>query len=185
MSTSIHQVLNLPPKGSALSLGPVKIDSVFPPSVTKTGKSMRNITVSDSSGKSKMSLWGAAANLNINQGDTVTFVGAIKRNDYNGVTSITAENVTIEGGESAQSAPTGNSAPSNSGSSSSGKISLDVMARQIALFTYELQQALIHMEIDNQIVNKITENAPQIAALWWFGEKQLKEPEQVDSEAGF
>jgi hypothetical protein len=146
---------------------------------------MRNITVSDSSGKSKMSLWGAAANLNINQGDTVTFVGAIKRNDYNGVTSITAENVTIEVGESAQSAPVGNSAPSNGGSSSSGKISLDVMARQIALFTYELQQALIHMEIDNQIVNKITENAPQIAALWWFGEKQLKEPEQVDSEAGF
>jgi hypothetical protein len=183
MSTSIHQVLNLSPKGSALSLGPVKVDSVFPASVTKTGKSMRNITVSDSSGKSKMSLWGAAANLNINQGDTVTFVGAIKRNDYNGVTSITAENVTIEGGDSAQSAPTGNSAPSNGGGS--GKISLDVMARQIALFTYELQQALIHMEIDNQIVNKITENAPQIAALWWFGEKQLKEPEQVDSEAGF
>lgn len=172
MSTSIHQVLNLPPKGEALSLGPVKIESAFPASVTKTGKAMRNITVSDSSGKSKMTLWGAAASLNLNQGDTVTFIGKIKRNDYNGVTSIVSENATVDSNGAAPAAS--GSAPSAL-SHSSTKIPLDEMARQIALFTYELQQALIAMEIDTAITNEITKNAPQIAALWWFGEKQLKQ----------
>lgn len=172
MSTSIHQVLNLPPKGEALSLGPVKIESAFPASVTKTGKAMRNITVSDSSGKSKMTLWGAAASLNLNQGDTVTFIGKIKRNDYNGVTSIVSENATVDPNGAAVSAP---SQPQSGLGGSSTKIPLDEMARQIALFTYELQQALIAMEIDTTITNEITKNAPQIAALWWFGEKQLKQ----------
>lgn len=182
MSTSIHQVLNLPPKGEALSLGPVKIDNAFPSSVTKTGKAMRNISVSDSSGKSKMTLWGAAANLNLNQGDTVTFIGKIKRNDYNGVTSIVTENATIDANGVAPAASGSASTVSNN---TSNKIPLDEMARQIALFTYELQQALIAMEIDNSITNEITKNAPQIAALWWFGEKQLKQSftEEVEPEA--
>lgn len=174
MSTSIHQVLNLPAKGSAMSLGPVKIDAVYETKQSSNGKSYRNISISDGSGKSKMSLWGNAASLPLNKGDTVTFVGSLKKNEYNGNVSISTDNCSLAGGDAAAPAQ-----PSSGGSfvpaSSGTKMPLHEMARQMALFTFELQEQLRQFEINKEAAEKILARAPEFAALWWFGEKQLKE----------
>lgn len=176
MSTSIHQVLNLPPKGSAMSLGPVKIEASYPISTTGNGKQYRNITVSDSSGKSKMTIWGASANININKGDTVTFIGKIKRNDYNGNTTISSEDVKIDGASEAPEATSnGGTSSFSAPAASSNKLPIHELARQMALFTFEFQEALRAMEIKNEIADQLIARAPEYAALWWFGEKQLKE----------
>lgn len=176
MSTSIHQVLNLPPKGSAMSLGPVKIEASYPIATTGNGKQYRNITVSDSSGKSKMTIWGESANMNLNKGDTVTFIGKIKRNDYNGNTTISAEDVKTDN-SSGGSSSNGNEAsqPASFVAQSSNKLAVHELARQMALFTFEFQEALRAMEIKNEITDQLVARAPEYAALWWFGEKQLKE----------
>lgn len=175
MSTSIHQVLNLPPKGSAMSLGPVKIDAVYPVSTTANGKQYRNISVSDSSGKSKMSIWGPSANLNLNKGDTVTFIGKIKRNDYNGNTTISSEDVKVDGVGEVAEAASGSGQTFSAPVASSSKLPIHELARQMALFTFEFQEALRAMEIKNEIADQLIARAPEYAALWWFGEKQLKE----------
>jgi hypothetical protein len=174
MSTSIHQVLNLPAKGTAMSLGPVKIDAVYEVKQSSNGKNYRNISISDGSGKSKMSLWGASASLPLNKGDTVTFVGTLKKNEYNGTTSISTDNCSLAGGESA---PVFSAAPSNNTPAIYGgqKLAMHELARQMATFTFELQEALRQMEIKNEIADQIVARAPEYAALWWFGERQLKE----------
>jgi hypothetical protein len=45
----------------------------------------------------------------------------------------------------------------------------------MALFTFEFQEALRVMEIPKETIEKMVVRAPEFAALWWFGEKQLKE----------
>lgn len=178
MSTSIHQVLNLPAKGTAMSLGPVKIDAVYESKQSSNGKSYRNISISDGSGKSKMSLWGTAAGLPLNKGDTVTFVGTLKKNEYNGTVSISTDNCSLAGADAA--APSQSSTGGSPAPASSTKLPLHEIARQMALFTFELQEALRAMEIDKATADQIVARAPEYAALWWFGEKQLKEATPED-----
>jgi hypothetical protein len=174
MPSTIHQVLNLPSKGTAMSLGPVKIDAVYETKLSSNGKNYRNISISDNSGKSKMSLWGAACDCNLKQGDTVTFVGTLKKNEYNGAVSISSESCSIAG--SSTSLP---AAPTTSAVSlpetPTAKVPLHELARQMALFTFEFQEALRVMEIPKETIEKMVVRAPEFAALWWFGEKQLKE----------
>jgi hypothetical protein len=174
MPSTIHQVLNLPSKGTAMSLGPVKIDAVYETKLSSNGKNYRNISISDNSGKSKMSLWGAACDCNLKQGDTVTFVGTLKKNEYNGAVSISSESCSIAG--SSTSLP---AAPTTSAvllpETPTAKVPLHELARQMALFTFEFQEALRVMEIPKETIEKMVVRAPEFAALWWFGEKQLKE----------
>ena len=175
MSSSIHQILNLPPKGTALSLGPVKVTSVYPVSSSSNGKKYRNVSIEDASGKSKMSLWESAANCPLEKGDTVTFVGTIKRNDYNGTTSITTSDARLSETSSAgTSSPEAGAPTTQSRTAPSEKLSIYEMALQITQFTVELQEQLAAAELNKEVVDAITKNAPQIAALWWFGEKRLK-----------
>jgi DNA polymerase III alpha subunit len=184
MSSSIHQILNLPPKGSALSLGPVKVTSAYPVSTSSNGKKYVNINVEDSSGKCKMTLWESAANCRLAKGDVVTFIGAIKRNDYNGVTSITTSDAKIsDGGEgNGQEPQASTNNTSNFKGASAEKLSIYEMALQIAQFTSELQEQLANAEINKEIITEIVKSAPQIAALWWFGEKRLKaNPDPLES----
>jgi hypothetical protein len=174
MPSTIHQVLNLPSKGTAMSLGPVKIDAVYETKVSSNGKNYRNISISDNSGKSKMSLWGAACDCNLNQGDTVTFVGTLKKNEYNGAVSISSESCSIAGSSTslpAATTPTSVLLPE----APTTKVPLHELARQMALFTFEFQEALRVMEIPKETIEKMVVRAPEFAALWWFGEKQLKE----------
>lgn len=180
MPSTIHQVLNLPSKGTAMSLGPVKIEAVYETKQSSNGKNYRNISISDNSGKSKLSLWGSACDCNLKQGDTVTFVGTLKKNEYNGTVSISSESCSIAG--SSASLPAAPSAPAASTSSAistqetlNSKVPLHELARQMALFTFELQEALRVMEIPKETIERIIVRAPEFAALWWFGEKQLKE----------
>ena len=174
MASTIHQVLNLPQRGTAMSLGPVKIDAVYETKQSSNGKNYRNISISDNSGKSKMSLWGSACECNLNQGDTVTFVGTLKKNEYNGAVSISSESCTISGASvTVPTVATSTSKPAHTPSAS--KLPLHELAKQMALFTFELQEALRVMEIDKETIQKIVSRAPEFAAMWGFGEQQLKE----------
>lgn len=182
MPSTIHQVLNLPSKGTAMSLGPVKIDAVYEIKQSSNGKNYRNINISDNSGKSKMSLWGVACDCNLKQGDTVTFVGTLKKNEYNGTVSISSESCSIAGSNaSLPVAPTQATSTTVSVQEAlSSKVPLHELARQMALFTFEFQEALRVMEIPKETIEKMVVRAPEFAALWWFGEKQLKEASADD-----
>lgn len=175
MYSTIHQILNLPEKGTAMSLGPVEVTAVFPPSQSKNGKSYKNIMVQDSSGKAKMALWESACNLTINKGDTISLLGSFKKNEFNGNVSIQTSDARFAQG-AADTQPVGRDAgPSHPAPNANpNKLTISELAKQCALFTYELQEALAALEIKNDVIAEIVKSGPQIAALWWFGERSLK-----------
>lgn len=83
-----------------MSLENVRVQAKYPAKQTATGKWSRNILANDSSGSIKVSLWGAAAMLQINDGDVVTIKGTLKRGEYPvGTPQLSGEQgITIEGG---------------------------------------------------------------------------------------
>ena len=93
---NIHQIINAPLKTEASSLGPVTIGKVYPAKATAKGNSYTNFAVSDQTGEAAMTVWGECPNLQ--EGSTVTFKGKIFPNEYQGKRSISAQNVTVEGG---------------------------------------------------------------------------------------
>ena len=93
---TVHQVINAPLSTESSSLGPVTIGKVYPAKVSAKGTPYTNFEVSDDSGRSAMTIWGECSQLS--EGAVVTFKGKITPNEYNGKRSISAKNVTIEGG---------------------------------------------------------------------------------------
>jgi hypothetical protein len=183
---TVHEVLNLPKTGKALSLGPVSVKQIYPAETTANGKLRRKLKVADASGESYMTVWGdSGPALNVGVGATVTFQGAFKRNEYNGAVSISAENVALSGGSS--SAPAAAAAAPYQAAARAPEVLLPAheLAKQMATFTYEFDQALIQMGYDsNELRNQLVVRAPEFAALWWFGAKGLNLPkdEEVEEE---
>ena len=179
MST-IHQTLTLPPKGTALALGPVRVTAKYPADTTTSGKRRRNIMVTDSSGSSKMTLWGGAADIPLIDGTTYIFKGKIGINEYNGTTSISAENVVAESSDGTISTNTG-----SPGSSGTKRINALELANHMAKFTNHYYQGLLEQGISKELAERCITNAPQFAAQWFFGEKYPDEAtekiEEVDN----
>lgn len=172
MST-IHQTLALPPKGTALALGPVKVSAKYPADTTTNGKRRRNIMVSDSSGSSKMTLWGGAADLPLVDGTTYIFKGKIGINEYNGNTSISAENVVAEAADGSIS-----SNSSAAATHTNKRIDAVELANHMARFTNHYYQALLEQGISKEVAERCILNAPQFAAQWFFGEKYPDEAQE-------
>lgn len=183
MST-IHECLNLPAGGTAISLGPVKVACKYPADSTPKGIRRRNIQVTDASGTTKMTLWRESADLPLVDGSTVIFKGEIKPNEYNGAITLAGTKLTVQQAEG----PTGGApAMQSSGGGHAAvepKIDMVELADQMASFTVELEQALINKGIQKDVVNKLIERAPEYAALWWFGAKSLniQKGEQVEED---
>ena len=161
--SNVFQCLSLADKASALSLGPVRISAKYPADTTSGGKRRRNIMVKDESGSSKMTLWGAAADLPLVDGAVVVFKGTIKKNEYNGVTSITAEQITAEPADgstplaaAASHAPRSGSAPAASFAAEE-KIDHVELAKQMAHFTHEFGRQLISVGILGEYIGRIYE----------------------------
>jgi hypothetical protein len=166
MST-VHSAINLPIGGTTVALGPVTVNTAYPAKLAKNNKPYRNIEVADGSGSVKITLWGAASDLPIEKGNTVTIKGPLKRGEYNGAPQLSGENgLALAGGGAPASAP---GAPQ----SAEDKLTHVQLADQMAEFVVELEQALINKGVQKEVVNKILERAPEAAALWWFGAKGL------------
>ena len=175
MPDSVHTCLNLPSNGSSLALGPVTIAAKYPADTTTGGKRRRNIMVKDASGSTKLTCWGAAADLPFVDGSTIILKGSIKKNEWpkgSGTFTLFSESLVIEGGGAQQNNQQGNASSSQS---SGGEIKINHvdLAEQMAAFTYELQEACLAKGLLNETVQKIIVNAPHWASLWWFGAKQL------------
>lgn len=97
---SIHSVLSQGAKGKAMGLGPVEVTAAYPADTTPRGKQKRNLMIKDGSGNTRLTLWGAAAGLPIDKGQTITLKGQVACNEYNGNITLQAEHVTLaDGGE--------------------------------------------------------------------------------------
>lgn len=178
MPSTIHQVINLPPQGTAMSLGPVKVLNAFAVSETKNGKKYRNLNIEDSSGKCKMTLWGASADLPINVGGEATFLGTIKRNEYQGTVSIATEDAHLVGVDGPIAPITPETKPSSSPSLVNAAqleppLSMLELAKQVAQFTAELQHQLAEQGLDKEVINAILKNSAEIPSLWGFGTRRL------------
>jgi hypothetical protein len=175
MST-IHSTLALPPKGTSLLLGPVRVSARYPADTTPAGKKKRNIMVTDSSGSSKMTLWGAAAEIPFIDGSTYTFKGRIGINEYNGTTSITAENVTAElsDGTAVTAATPASVSHNTSLATSHPRLDELELADAMARITFYYYNSLLEIGLNKEVAETCLANTPQFAAQWFFGEKSLK-----------
>lgn len=102
---TVFQAISTPVGGQVMSLENVTAQAKWPAKATSTGKMMRNITLSDGSGQIAVSLWGAAASLPIQDGQTITLQGPLKRGDYKGTPQLSGENgLAVAGGDPSQAA---------------------------------------------------------------------------------
>lgn len=168
---TVFQCLN---STSSPALGPVKITKAYPPEAKAGGKPRRNLYIQDDSGKTKLTLWGAASNLPLSEGSTVTFKGKIARNEYpkgSGQVSLAAEEVTVEsGGAPAGGAPRQQSFLQEA-NAAKPVLNVPQLAKAMAEFTVEYQQALIAAGASKEFAEKASLLAPQFAAQWFHGEK--------------
>lgn len=184
--SSVFQSINLPVGGSTMVLGPCTFSAKWPAKASKNNKLYRNVEASDGTGSIKITLWGDAANLPIHHGMLTSIKGSLKRGDYNGTPQLSGEQgLSLDGSiagqaslpsASAQGQPAMQQAQSSGGYSrpAEEKITHVQLANQMAEFTVELEQALLNKGIQKEVVNKIVERAPEYAALWWFGAKELR-----------
>lgn len=102
---TVFQAISTPVGGQVMSLENVKVQAKWPAKALANGKMMRNVTLSDSSGQIAVSLWGAAASLPIQDGQTITLQGSLKRGDYKGTPQLSGENgLAVVGGDPSQTA---------------------------------------------------------------------------------
>jgi hypothetical protein len=100
---TVFQAISTPVGGQVMSLENVKVQAKWPAKALANGKMMRNVTLSDSSGQIAVSLWGAAASLPIQDGQTITIQGPLKRGDYKGTPQLSGENgLAVVGGDPSQ-----------------------------------------------------------------------------------
>ncbi len=168
---TVFNAVSLPLNGSTVSLDNVTVSAKYPAKMAKNNKLYRNIEATDSSGSIKITLWGAAAQANINDGGVYSIQGPLKRGDYNGTPQLSGENgITFVPAGAASASPQSATVTGGGGEQKLGFLEL---ADQMATFTLELEQSLLSKGIMKESVNKIIERAPEFAALWWFGAKGL------------
>lgn len=176
-------------QGSGVQLGPVTIDKVYP--FTPGGKNIFML-ISDASGKGALKIWGAAANGNYQPGQQITLVGTgpkggLKVSEYNGKTSIDANDCRVEFGggggsvEAAQATPAATAgyqqrqAPAvSSVPQVSGEDKLPaVMARCAKATALYIEELVVNHGFSKDEALMLAQNAPSYMPLWWFGEKGL------------
>jgi hypothetical protein len=179
---TIHSVLQ---EGSAVQLGPVKVEKTYP---RKPGDKNRFLLISDSSGKGALKIWGAAANTELQEGQTITLIGSgprggLKTTEFNGKTSIDANDCRLEfsGGqqqaynapESHQEPSRGYSAPQSQPARPSGSApSLEAIAKQAARMTsFYIDELVVNHGFSKDEAIMLAQGSHSIAPLWWFGEK--------------
>lgn len=158
-------------------IGPVKISAKYPAKSTANGKLMRNIQISDDSGKAQVTIWGDAAN-NVPDGQTVQLTSSLKVDEYNGQKKFTANEFTWNGSDSP--APTGSGAPVQT--QRVANMDAHEMAITMAKFTNAYYQALMDEGLDKDFVEKSAALAPQFAAQWFFGDKSPSFPEAPEED---
>lgn len=193
MST-VFQAITLPVGGTTNTLGPAAVEAKWPAKPCKTGKMMRNITLSDSSGSIPVTLFGAPATWPIESGMNVVIKGNLKRGEYKGTPQLAGEDgliceingeavqpapqpgvpqvgapapVTAPGVPQAASAPVAAQTPYSP--PVEAKISITELAGSIAMFLDDFQEALANTQISTEVQNKILETAATLPPLYWFG----------------
>lgn len=101
---NIHTILA---EGSAIQLGPVTVTKAYP---RKPGDKNRFVLIEDSSGKGALKIWGAAANTELAEGQVITLVGTgpkggVKTSEWQGKTSIDANDCRLELGSGGSQQP--------------------------------------------------------------------------------
>lgn len=175
---NIHQILQ---EGSAVQLGPVEVTKTYN---KNPGDKNRFLLIKDASGQGALKIWGAAANTNVNAGDIITLVGSgpkggLKTSEYNGKTSIDANDCRLEFGNGHRSetqapqhhAPAAQSGPAPSG----GPDKLPaVMARCAEATRLYIDELVINQGFSKDEAIMLAQGVHSAHPLWWFGEKGLK-----------
>jgi hypothetical protein len=183
---NIHSVLQ---EGQAVQLGPVKVEKTYP---RKPGDKNRFVLISDGSGKGALKIWGPAANTELQEGQMITLVGSgprggVKTTEFNGKTSIDANDCRIEIAGQANSgqsshAPEGHSEPSHGYSApqpqparpSGSAPSLEAIAKQAARTTaLYIDELVVNHGFSKDEAIMLAQGSHTIAPLWWFGEKGM------------
>lgn len=178
--SAIHTMLS---QGSGVQLGPVTIDKVYP--FTPGGKNIFML-ISDASGKGALKIWGAAANGSYQPGQQITLVGTgpkggLKVSEYQGKTSIDANDCRVEFGggggsvEAAQPAPAGyqpRQAPAPS--VTSGKGTIEDVAKQAARGTaLYIDELVVNHGFSRDEAIMLAQGAHTMFPIYWGGEKFL------------
>lgn len=121
---SVQQALQTPIGSQVFGLGPVTVTAKWgAKQVGNFNKWMRNVTVTDGSGSVEITLWGAAAQLPIQNGQVGTFTGALKRGEYQGNPKLEGENgisFAADGNAPVQQHPAGNQSHGGGSSQTQG-----------------------------------------------------------------
>ena len=180
---NIHQILS---EGQGIQLGPIKVSKTYP---FKPGDKNRFVLIEDSSGKGALKIWGAAANSDLQPGMVLTLVGTgprggVKTSEYNGKTSIDANDCRIEfaggapasDGHSGTTEHVGYSPPASAYQppAATGSDKLPQVMKRCALATrLYIDELTINHGFSKDEAMMLAQNAPAWYPLMWFGEKGL------------
>jgi hypothetical protein len=115
---TIQTVLGLAKGQKVMTFGPFEIVKDY--GLNQSAKATwRAMLISDTTGKTILKIWGASANLPIQEGQTVSLKAdpngkGISMNEYNGKITISADKVTLDGVEGG-AVPQGNAATGSGG----------------------------------------------------------------------
>ena len=178
---TIPQLLN---EGQATVLGPVTVVRDFGVN-NKTRTPLRALVVSDASHQDgiKLKLWGAAANSPLQQGATITVRttgdGGITVGQYQGKSEFNANKATVEvqggapttNGGGASAPPAGAGAGGGAGAGQPVALTSKQLANAMAQFAFDFGVALKKKGFPDELRLELIKQAPQFAALWWFGQR--------------
>lgn len=170
------------PKGTLIPrIGPVRVAARYPAKQTSNGKWMRNVQISDDSGKAQITIWGDPAIQDIPDGSTIQLTTGLKVDEYNGQKKFVANDFSWEGadGMAPKAAPSHAPTATYTAPPAANKMDASEMAIKMAQFTNSYYVALCDQGVDPQIAEKWSSNAPQFAAQWFFGEKSPEFPEDT------
>jgi hypothetical protein len=187
---NIHSILQA---GAANQLGPVTVSKIYPPN---PGAKNKFVLIEDSSGKGALKIWGAAMNTHFSEGQQITLVGSgpkggLKTSEYNGKTSIDANDCRIEIGGQNQAQPPATSyqqpAAQPAGQLASGNTqrvrltspSDELDQRDLLILSKhskisaKMTELLIAEGLPEEVVTQGAIRAPETYHLSWCGQKGL------------
>lgn len=157
-----------------MSLGPVKVTKTWP---VRTGGKTDNAfyLIEDDSGKTSLTIWGAAAHNGAKIGDLITITGqnpngGLAKNEYDGKIGIVANSCKVTIISDGQQE---NGQQQSHQSSGKVQLSKDDMIALHAQIKNDMKTILIGYGWSNEGAERAAESAPRDMALWWFGEKTV------------
>lgn len=177
---------SLKSQGSGVSLGPVTVAKAYP---RNPGAKYSFYLISDGTDKEALKVWGK--DLSIQEGQNIILTGfgpkgGLKTSEYNGKTSIDANDCSltiVDGAQTAsqpaqeaayqapaQHAPSSQQAPS----SGSHRAKMESVAKSAATVTaLYIDELVVNHGFSKDEAIMLSQNASGIFPLWWFGEKGI------------